>query len=67
MTTADQKEDQDCSDVAQQMNAVIDSVNACIDRGVDPQSGKRGMCHVFKESDICLCGKVDLAKERERI
>lgn len=37
----------------------------CVDRGVDPISGKRGKCHVFLDSDICECeDRIDLSKER---
>lgn len=37
----------------------------CVDRGVDPISGKRGVCHSFKaNSDVCLCGEVNLNRER---
>lgn len=37
----------------------------CVDRGVDPISGKRGVCHSFKSnSDVCLCGAIDLKRER---
>lgn len=53
--------------VAQEVNEIIQSANKCIDRGVDPQSGKRGRCHVFiNKNDICQCGQIDLAKERMR-
>jgi len=54
-----------CSEVAQEMDTIIDSAT-CIDRGVDPESGKRGKCHVFRGADICICGDIDLAKERLR-
>lgn len=54
------------ADVAREANAILESVTDCVDRGVDRESGKRGMCHVFKGSDICLCGKINLANERER-
>lgn len=37
----------------------------CVDRGVDPVSGKRGICHSFVgRSDVCLCGEIDLTKSR---
>lgn len=44
---------------------IIASINSCVDRGVDPESGKRGKCHVFLSgSDKCVCGDVDLSRER---
>lgn len=52
-----------CSEAAQEVDMIIDSAT-CIDRGVDPESGKRGKCHVFRGGDICMCGAIDLAKER---
>lgn len=33
----------------------------CFDRGED-----RGKAHVFRGSDVCQCGEVDLTKERMR-
>lgn len=33
--------------------------------GVDRGEG-RGKCHVFRESDVCVCGEVDLSKARMR-
>lgn len=51
---------------AEEVNQLVESVK-CFDRGVDPESGKRGRCHVFLDhSDICQCGDVDLRKERAR-
>jgi hypothetical protein len=52
------------SEVAHQVNSIIESSKNCIDRGVDPESGKRGKCHVFRADDVCLCGAIDLEKER---
>lgn len=43
---------------------IINSATECIDRGVDPESGKRGICHVFRGSDVCICGAVDLKREQ---
>lgn len=46
-------------------NEIIETAKqGCVDRGVDPVSGKRGKCHVFLESDICVCGETDLSRER---
>ena len=37
----------------------------CVDRGTDPISGKRGVCHSFlSDRDVCQCGEIDLTKER---
>lgn len=55
-----------CSEVAHVFDEIVNSATKCIDRGVDPESGKRGVCHVFRESDVCMCGTIDLAKERMR-
>ena len=57
--TEDQK-----ADLAQEFNEIVNSATECIDRGVDPDSGKRGKCHVFRGSDVCMCGQIDLTKER---
>lgn len=64
--TEDQKVNLVCSDVAHVFDEIVNSVTKCIDRGVDPESGKRGVCHVFRGSDVCMCGEIDLAKERLR-
>ena len=46
---------------------IAEAQKGCVDRGVDPISGKRGVCHSFKaNSDVCLCGEVNLAKDRMR-
>jgi hypothetical protein len=53
-------------EVAQEADEIIASATNCIDRGEDQESGKRGTCHVFRDSDVCMCGEIDLAKERMR-
>ena len=54
-------------ELAKEMNQIIEEIKDCVDRGVDPESGKRGKCHVFIDrSDKCVCGDVDLNKERMR-
>lgn len=46
---------------------IAEAQKGCVDRGVDPISGKRGVCHSFKaDRDVCECGEMDLAKERMR-
>jgi len=49
---------------AELANEIINSATNCIDRGEDSESGKRGVCHLFRESDVCMCGSVDLTKAR---
>lgn len=49
--------------VADRANAIIESAVKCIDRG-EYDGMKLGMCHVFRESDICACKKIDLRRYR---
>ena len=51
--------------LADKANEIINSAVSCIDRG-ELDGLKLGKCHVFRESDVCMCGEVDLAKERMR-
>lgn len=47
---------------SEEANEIIQSATNCIDRGEG-----RGVCHVFLDrSDVCVCGDIDLAKERMR-
>lgn len=47
-------------------NEIIETAKqGCVDRGVDPVSGKRGKCHVFIDgSNKCVCQDIDLNLER---
>ena len=52
-------------ELAKEANEVIQSITKCFDRGVDPESGKRGKCHIFlDDSDLCQCKDVNLSKYR---
>lgn len=53
-------------ETSEEANKIIEEEKQkCVERGVDPESGKRGKCHVFLDhSDVCVCGEIDLAKER---
>jgi hypothetical protein len=51
-----------CS-VAEIANVIIESATECIDRG-EHDGMKRGTCHVFRESDVCMCKKIDLRRYR---
>lgn len=68
MTTTAPQPDQvnDLNHVRREVDLLIaEAQKGCVDRGVDPVSGKRGKCHSFKaKSDVCLCGAMNLEKER---
>lgn len=51
--------------VRERANAIIDSATQCIKRG-EYEGMKRGTCHVFRESDICMCKEIDLRRYRMR-
>lgn len=58
-TEPSKTEDQE-QEVDIEMRKVLASITDCVDRGEG-----RGRCHVFlNQSDICVCGQIDLAKER---
>lgn len=47
-------------DHQEEAERIIASIKSCVDRG----EGK-GICHVFLDhSDVCVCGKLDLSRER---
>jgi hypothetical protein len=49
--------------IAERANAIINGATECIDRG-EHDGMKRRTCHVFRESDVCMCGDVDLRRYR---
>ena len=64
MTSSTEQQERELRERANQI--IVQAKQGCVDRGVDPISGKRGKCHVFlNDSDICQCeDKIDLSKER---
>lgn len=63
-----EQEVNDLNHVRREVDRLIaEAQQGCVDRGVDPISGKRGTCHSFKaNSDVCLCGAMSIEKERMR-
>ena len=49
--------------VAELVNEIINGATECIERG-EFDGMKRGKCHVFRESDVCMCKKIDLKRYR---
>lgn len=69
MKGASQKEFEmiDQEEVSKEANKIIESITACVDRGIDPESGKRGKCHVFlNRSNLCQCEDVNLENYKLR-
>lgn len=60
MITSELTISESAQSVAQEFDAIIESVTHCVDRGKD-----RGKCHVFLDySNKCQCGDTDLERER---